>query len=648
MNSDPSVSLSLLEALPASVIVMDQAGNPRFINAHARNVLQGMVGSAPCRWIEDAFEVYDFLGARLSINEMPGMRAAQFGEEERDVLVHVRLTGNQGKELFLKINSSPIFDLSGNLEGSISVIEDVTDQYQVIGRSRDHSARDRLVATLSKIFAETGNDYPAVLKVIVKTIAGAMGDACLIRMVTEDKSYLHLSAYWHIQPEVLEVVSPVLEESVVLVEKSVQGRVFRDRKALVLNGIQPGAVPDVAEMFQPVMVSCAPRSMIIAPLITPANILGTISVWRSPNIDQFCDDDLDFFQELANRAAMAIENARLYAEEVQRNRELNALRDATIALMSTLDLEVLLGRILDAAQHAIPASERGLLFLAAPRTGRLELRAVLGFGDPRIRRANFLKDGRIERAISEHKPFLINDIFQTGYPNELLQEETAFFRSAIFAPLVLGTEVLGVLTLSSSRSYAFSQSDLRLLVSFAATTTAAINNAMLHTEVQKIAITDPLTGLYNRRGLEELGGHEFDRYRRFGHPFSVTMLDIDHFKQVNDRYGHTVGDLVLKGLAEKCRSVIRQVDILGRYGGEEFVILLPETDLFQAVNLSERLRRLVADTPIPAGELNIPITISLGVTRASRNHTSLSMILDQADKALYDAKSKGRNRVEIG
>jgi diguanylate cyclase (GGDEF)-like protein len=271
----------------------------------------------------------------------------------------------------------------------------------------------------------------------------------------------------------------------------------------------------------------------------------------------------------------------------------------------------------------------------------------MGFGDPRIRRMGLIQDSTADLAVREGRPLLIADALTEARNGGLFEEAVDTVRSAMVAPLLLGNEVLGALSLSSSRPAVFTHSDLRLLVSFAATTTAALHNAMLHAEMQKMAITDALTGLYNRRGLLELGGHEIDRFHRFESPLSAIMVDIDFFKKVNDSYGHPVGDQVLCGLAERTRMIIRLVDIFGRYGGEEFAIILPETDLFQAVSIAERVRVAIEEAPFQTSAGQITITASLGVTRAVRGLSGLTALLEQADAALYAAKLNGRNRVEI-
>jgi len=357
-------------------------------------------------------------------------------------------------------------------------------------------------------------------------------------------------------------------------------------------------------------------------------------------------------------AELAVANERLQKElserkraetsAAQRAREFSALHTATAALLSTLELEPLLGQILDAATSAIPAGEKGTLHLVAKDTGQLEMRAFIGYTDPRIRKFAIPGSrGYVVRAVQNHEPQLITDVQTTPLISQEGQiPEVRAIRSAIVAPLLLEKEVLGALSLESSVKSAFTADDLRVLVSFAATATAAIRNAQLHAEVQKLAITDALTGLYNRRGLFELGRHEVERTRRFRHPLSTIWVDVDAFKQINDTFGHQIGDRVLKTVAECLRKNTRDVDILGRYGGDEFAILLPETDISVAVNVAERLRQQVASTSLTVDDSQIDVSVSVGVSQVTEAANTLEPLLKQADDAMYAAKQAGGNQVK--
>ncbi|MBF0552578.1 MAG: GGDEF domain-containing protein, partial [Deltaproteobacteria bacterium] len=165
-------------------------------------------------------------------------------------------------------------------------------------------------------------------------------------------------------------------------------------------------------------------------------------------------------------------------------------------------------------------------------------------------------------------------------------------------------------------------------------------------EVKRLAVTDELMGISNRRRLFELGEREFSRTQRSGRPISVIMLDLDHFKRVNDTMGHAVGDQVLQVVSWRCLKNVRNIDIVGRYGGEEIVIVLPETELAQAGQTAERLRQIIAQEPIETNAGPVNITASFGVSVNSPEVTTLSFLIDRADANMYLAKNAGRNCVK--
>lgn len=163
-------------------------------------------------------------------------------------------------------------------------------------------------------------------------------------------------------------------------------------------------------------------------------------------------------------------------------------------------------------------------------------------------------------------------------------------------------------------------------------------------ELRQIATTDSLTGAQTRRSFDKDLKKEIDRSKRYDRPASLIMFDVDHFKQVNDSYGHAAGDAVLQNLVSLCKDNLRSVDLLGRLGGEEFAILLPETDHLGAMQVAEKLRLKIAETPVKSGDLTIDITASFGVTVFDTEDSDIETPINRADEALYQAKNAGRNR----
>lgn len=172
--------------------------------------------------------------------------------------------------------------------------------------------------------------------------------------------------------------------------------------------------------------------------------------------------------------------------------------------------------------------------------------------------------------------------------------------------------------------------------------------ARLQEELVKQATTDPLTGLNNRRQYETLFATELARAQRKGNALALCIIDLDHFKQVNDTWGHSAGDQVLRSVAQLCRDNFRTIDILGRLGGEEFVVLLPDTDLATAAHIGRRFIETLKASPIVIGEQTIHITATVGVVERRADEDQLEALVQRADKALYEGKHAGRSRVVAG
>jgi diguanylate cyclase (GGDEF)-like protein len=175
--------------------------------------------------------------------------------------------------------------------------------------------------------------------------------------------------------------------------------------------------------------------------------------------------------------------------------------------------------------------------------------------------------------------------------------------------------------------------------------TIELRKVELYEQVQKLSIIDGLTEVYLRRYLMIRLAEEVDRARRLGLTFSVGMVDIDHFKECNDKYGHLVGDAVLKKISERLKNSVREVDMIARYGGEEFCIVLPETEKELATTVAERLRKSVESKQIKAFDEKVKMTVSVGISTYPQDGENAATLIDKADTALYKAKRKGRNSV---
>ncbi len=216
----------------------------------------------------------------------------------------------------------------------------------------------------------------------------------------------------------------------------------------------------------------------------------------------------------------------------------------------------------------------------------------------------------------------------------------------LLVPVVTDESVIALMRLTRSREKPFSTDELRFLEAVANQTALALERVKLIAFLENLSITDALTGIANRRHFEWRLSEEVERARRYKYPLSALLLDLDHFKQVNDNYGHQIGDTVLQQVAQRLKNSLRRTDFLARYGGEEFVVLAPQTPAERAIILGERLRQVIAESPITvADDLQIRITLSVGIAVFPDHAQNESELIGAADAALYKAKQMGRNRV---
>ncbi|NIQ03122.1 MAG: sensor domain-containing diguanylate cyclase, partial [Nitrospinaceae bacterium] len=211
-------------------------------------------------------------------------------------------------------------------------------------------------------------------------------------------------------------------------------------------------------------------------------------------------------------------------------------------------------------------------------------------------------------------------------------------------PLMIENEIVGVLNLNDCQAGYFTVSDLDFALNVAEFISLSINNALSYEKAERLSVTDGLTGLNNHQQMETLLRREVHRSRRYCSPLSLIILDIDHFKRINDTYGHQAGDEVLIAVASFLEEMCRENDIAARYGGEEFVLILPETPSSGAFQIAERLRQTISQRCFPHEKGDYSITLSGGISEFdAEKMTDHSDLIRVADQALYQAKESGRN-----
>jgi diguanylate cyclase (GGDEF)-like protein len=331
------------------------------------------------------------------------------------------------------------------------------------------------------------------------------------------------------------------------------------------------------------------------------------------------------------------------AEPHGRDREVLAvLFEVTRRLNDGAGLEQVLGVIAEAAARLSGGESASVLLLDETRQSLL-VRAHHGLTDAEIDRATFRVGEGLAGWVAAEGTALRLDDAMADPRFKRLEGQSRRIRGVCCVPLSGRDGTIGVMTVTASEAGAFSEEDEAILAFLAASVVKDVENARLY----RLAVTDALTGVYNRQFLSERMPAEFERHKRYGDPLTIALVDADHFKAINDSRGHAVGDAVLRVLAQRCLEAVREVDVVVRYGGEEFLLILPRTDRVGGQEVAERLRQRVGSDPVPTSDGAVPVTVSVGVAELIPTDLVPKDLVARADAALYAAKSAGRDRVEV-
>jgi len=394
-------------------------------------------------------------------------------------------------------------------------------------------------------------------------------------------------------------------------------------------------------------------SWVGAPITLHGEVIGFLSMDKI-EANFYHPEHSQILAAFAGQAAIAIENARIFTEMQRGVEKERLLFAATNDFTAGLDTEAILQAIVHHMVKALKVDGCAVSSWDPIRNCVVTLLDYDTYSDalPDPPGTTYsLAEYPLTRAVIENRrPAFTNLEDASIDPAEAALLRTFGNQALLILPLIVGRDkqVFGIVELfRKERGVPFTKGDLELAQSFTAQAAIAIENARLYAETQHLAIVDELTGLYNRRGLFDLGKRELERSIRFNHPLVALFLDIDHFKQFNDTYSYTVGDQVLRLFASCLRANLREFDLVGRYGGEEFVVLLPEADLSAAGEVAERVRSSVAALRVQTDQGETGITVSIGVCAKQSQLLDLDSLIDRAGQALHRSKQMGRNRVVI-
>ena len=490
-------------------------------------------------------------------------------------------------------------------------------------------ASKRRLEILNRFTTETQGitDYEVLLERMVALVASLLDADSGLLLLPNERDELTIRSTYNLEP------SKALAFSRSIAESS-----FRSGTTTFIADALGGSDFSTQRSVMDLQI----RAALSVPLRVHDRVLGVIYVDRQTVHHGFTEEDKKLVEAIALQAAQSLDNARLLAETRTKARQMEMLNHLARSVSTSLVLAEVLSKIGQAALE-LTGADRAMILMR----GEAGLTCKVAYD----------KSGPLDAETVTFSQTVGLQVLATGEPfcdldtqaNAELQAQRSIMaldlRTILCVPLLTRDQSIGVLYVDSKEVVgAFGAQDLDLLTAIASQASIAITNAQLYER----ATVDGLTRLYVRSFFEQRLTQEVSRALRYGEQVSVLMMDVDHFKKFNDTYGHAVGDLVLKLVADVIRKTIRQdIDIPARFGGEEMLVLMPDTGVEGAMVLAERVRAAIEGAGLPHDGNLLQVKVSVGVSTAPQHGKTTADLIEAADAALYHSKRNGRNQVTL-
>ncbi len=412
-------------------------------------------------------------------------------------------------------------------------------------------------------------------------------------------------------------------------DRGITGRVARTGEAEFVREVH--ADPDYLD------IGADTGSEIAVPIKVEGRVIGVLNV-EAPKAQSFHDEDYEILTIIANHLGIALANYNIFSSEQDTRKALEAVQRVSTIVSGTLDPDEALRLIAETLAAVLSYPVVAVELIGGDH---LRLAASFGFPESAHRHEGMTESiaGRVALSgEAEFLPAIEGDSSAYPYRDDMV--------SGIYAPIRRGSELFGVLTVQGTDEHPLTEWDLTLLRTFAENAGVLLNNARVYDEMRRTAALDSITGVPNHRHFQERLRQEVDRARKSDSELSLLVVDIDTFKEFNDRFGHIEGDRILSEIASRLQGQLRDQDLLARYAGDEFVVILPDVTSRVSLEIAARLLRAVRSRPfeLPNGDTTV-ITLSIGAATFPADASSDEELISAADTAMYLAKGYGRDAV---
>ena len=426
------------------------------------------------------------------------------------------------------------------------------------------------------------------------------------------------------------------------------GAAVRDRALVSLPHARAGQVP-----YYDGGGEQAGGPLVALPVCDGPHLRGLLCADRAPGAPAFNDRDVELLARAGQQVVHTVHAEHVFIAVERAKYEHERFYHASARLGRALTLDQVMDTAFEAAQEIVdcdlavitlfqPESNRHRVYSARHREGAPPL------VDPEeLAGLEFRDNAGLVSMVVKNRHYLpaSGELRDDAIPVWTRKVKLRGAESLLVLPLASGDEAIGTLTLASRERHRFRKDVREMLGVIANQVATSLQNAMMYKKMETMATTDGLTGLTNHRTFQDRFSNLLERSARHNHRAAMLLLDIDHFKKVNDTYGHPIGDEVLRQVAQVLRKAVRVIDIPARYGGEEFAVVLESTDLDGAIALAERIREDVGRLEVATDKGTLKVTTSIGVAAFPDDATLQPALIERADMALYHAKQGGRNRV---
>ena len=627
-NLSPVGREVVIDQMRALLLIVDNKNRIVDFNHPFQTILQIIIGKT------EGFQRKALLGQSLKtvFSEWPEFLERFFGSETNQNEVELCL---KNQRYVFEIQKKPLENWDAKPQGWLVFLFDITDRVQIVEaeiRNRQIAQSLHEIAMVINSTLDPQNTLNLALEQIGKIIKYDIANISILsgaeRVVEFQRGYQ--------DPKAILGARIPLENS---------------PHQLALIHRHPVMYADLAEEF-PVFrqqLKVAVNSLLCIPMYAKDHVLGFLTL-GSEKKNYFTNDDLSIADTYASQVAIALQNSRLYSQVNRRLTEQSIMNEIIRIGASRMEKK-------DFARAISAQIQR---FIQSPGVLVLENNVeeeTWYFVDPfdvaehEVDHVYTYQDGLTGYVLQSGKPLMLNSLAEVEAFLETHHRQNIgpFPKTFMGAPMIIKDRVIGaIIAHDLERENAFDEEDTRLFLMITSQAAIGFENVRLINQLEYLAKTDALTGIFNRGHFNNVSKKIINSDQKNKSQVSMIMMDVDHFKGLNDAHGHQLGDVVLQHIVEVCKSVLREKDVIGRIGGEEFSIVLPDTSLEEAQKIAERIRQAIADMEIQNRKSVVQTTVSLGVASSDQLEMgTFEDLIQVSDEALYQAKADGRNCVRI-